>query len=85
MMGEPRCPGQDQRYWKPEDIVEISCPGCRTEIEFWKDEASRICHKCKAELRNPRKDLGCARWCLFGPQCLRHLGLIECPKEDRKV
>ena len=22
-----RCPGQDTRFWKPEDIFEMKCPG----------------------------------------------------------
>jgi hypothetical protein len=81
MMGEPRCPGQDRRYWKPEDIFEMPCPVCGTEIEFWKDESARTCPKCKSQLRNPQKDLGCAKWCRFGPQCLTSLSLVESPEE----
>ena len=23
-----RCPGQDQRFWKPDDTFEVTCPGC---------------------------------------------------------
>lgn len=78
-MAEPRCPGQDQRYWKPEDIFEVPCPFCGTEIEFWKDEALRTCPKCKAQMRNPRIDLGCARWCLQAKECLRRFMLSEPP------
>lgn len=80
-MGDPRCPGQDQRYWKPEDIFEVACPNCGTEIEFWKDESSRTCSKCKAILKNPRKDMGCAKWCMFAKECLRNLMLSEGPEE----
>ena len=28
-----RCPGQDQRYWKPDDIFEVQCPG-DAELRF---------------------------------------------------
>jgi hypothetical protein len=66
----PRCPGQDQRYWKPEDIFDVRCPYCGREIEFWKDEPSHTCRGCEREVRNPRIDLGCAQWCAHGDECL---------------
>lgn len=66
------CPGQDMRYWIPADIFDVRCPQCDTVIEFWKDEPSRICCGCKKEVRNPRINLGCAKWCAFGDQCLGH-------------
>ena len=66
----PRCPGQDQRYWTAEDIFDVSCPYCDYEIEFWKDEPFRLCRSCLKEVRNPRIDLGCAKWCKFSDQCL---------------
>ena len=72
----PRCPGQDMRYWKPEDIFEIKCYSCGTKIEFWKDEPMRICKSCQKENRNPRIDLGCAKWCKFANECL---GKNDCP------
>ena len=65
-----RCPGQDQRYWTAEDIFDVSCPYCDREIEFWKDEPFRLCRGCMKEVRNPRIDLGCAKWCKFSDQCL---------------
>ncbi|OVE82171.1 hypothetical protein BVY04_01940 [bacterium M21] len=65
-----RCPGQDQRYWTPEDIFDVSCPYCANEIEFWKDEPFHICKKCMREVRNPRIDLGCAKWCKFADSCV---------------
>jgi len=70
-IGTPRCPGQDQRYWKPEDIFDESCPFCKTMIEFWKDEPKRLCPICHKEVRNPRIDLGCAEWCKNGDKCTR--------------
>jgi hypothetical protein len=58
------------RYWTPADIFYVNCPYCDYSIEFWKDEPFRLCRSCKKEVRNPRIDLGCAKWCKFGDQCL---------------
>ncbi|HOE64911.1 MAG TPA: hypothetical protein PLO62_00155 [Candidatus Hydrogenedentes bacterium] len=70
MSPPPRCPGQDQRYWKPEDIFMLGCPWCGAEIEFWKDEPVRVCRACARQVRNPRMDMGCAAWCASADQCL---------------
>ncbi len=66
----PRCPGQDQRFWKPDDIFETQCPHCDAAIEFWKDEPSLKCPECKKLVVNPKLDLGCAEWCQHAEQCL---------------
>jgi len=58
------------RNWTPEDIFDLPCPSCGTEIEFWKDEPLRSCPSCAREVRNPRIDLGCAEWCRSAEQCL---------------
>jgi hypothetical protein len=65
-----RCPGQDQRFWKPEDIFEVKCPGCGEAIEFFKDEPKLKCRKCGRTVVNPRIDLGCAQWCRYAEHCL---------------
>ena len=62
-MANERCPGQDQRYWKPEDIQSVLCPGCAQEVEIWKDEPLRACPSCGREIRNPKLDPSCAEWC----------------------
>lgn len=69
-MAAPRCPGQDQRYWTPDDIYDVLCPHCRTEIEFWKDEPVRHCPGCEKPVRNPKLDTGCTEWCKFAGECL---------------
>ncbi len=66
----PKCPGQDTRFWKPEDIFTLECQYCGNEIEFFKDEPFLNCRKCGNEVKNPRIDLGCAKWCKFADQCL---------------
>jgi hypothetical protein len=58
------------RNWKPEDIFEVACPSCGAEIEFWKDEPFRSCAACSLEVKNPRVDFGCAKWCKFAEECL---------------
>ncbi len=65
-----RCPGQDQRFWKPEDIFDVRCPGCGQIVEFFKDEPKLKCRKCGQSVTNPKIDLGCAEWCQYAEQCL---------------
>ena len=65
-----RCPGQDQRFWKPEDIFEVQCTGCGGAIEFFKDEPKLKCRKCGQMVVNPKIDLGYAEWCQYAEQCL---------------
>ena len=65
-----QCPGQDKRLWKPEDIYDVDCPNCSAEVEFWKDDIYRRCKKCGHRFRNPKLDLGCARWCQYAKYCI---------------
>jgi len=65
-----RCPGQDQRFWKPEDIFEVNCPGCNKPVEFFKDEPKLKCRNCGQVVVNPKIDLGCTQWCKYAEQCL---------------
>ncbi len=66
-----RCPGQDQRFWEPDDIFEVKCPACGGAVEFFKDEPKLKCRKCGQMVVNPKIDLGCAQWCQYAEQCLR--------------
>lgn len=68
-----RCPGQDPRYWKPEDVFDIECPGCQRSIEFFKDEPSRKCPGCGQRITNPKIDMGCAKWCQYAAHCIGNL------------
>jgi len=65
-----RCPGQDQRFWKPEDIFEVECSNCGKSIEFFKDEPKQKCRYCGNSVINPKIDLGCAEWCQYAEQCI---------------
>jgi hypothetical protein len=57
------------QYWKPEDIFNVICPFCASEIEFFKDEPVRSCPSCKKEVHNPRVDPGCRKWCKYSDHC----------------
>ncbi len=76
----PKCPGRDQRYWKPDDVFEINCLKCGTLIEFWKDEPTLKCPKCKKLNTNPKLDLSCAKWCKYAKECLGTLA-----SQDSKI
>ncbi|UCC99050.1 MAG: HD domain-containing protein [Phycisphaerales bacterium] len=65
-----RCPGQDQRFWKPQDIFEVDCANCGKPVEFFKDEPQLKCRQCGHAVINPKIDLGCAEWCQYAEQCL---------------
>ncbi len=64
------CPGQDTRFWHPEDIFDSRCANCGSIIEFFKDEASQKCKKCGTRVQNPRLNMGCAQWCEHAKDCL---------------
>ncbi len=65
-----KCPGQDTRYWKPDDIFDLPCPVCDTAVEFLKTDSRRTCQNCGYSFRNPRLELGCAKWCAYAEECL---------------
>lgn len=65
-----RCPGQDRRFWKIEDIFNEPCPYCGNILEFWKDDVSLSCSKCGKIIRNKKVNLDCALWCKSAKECL---------------
>lgn len=70
-----KCPGQDLGRKQLKDIIyEINCPHCGYEVEFFFDDKSRPCPRCKnrVEKSDERllKDFGCASWCLAAEECL---------------
>lgn len=69
-MSKVMCPGQDTRFWRPEDVFSVNCPNCDAEIEFFKDEATRKCKNCGQCVRNPKLNEGCAKWCQYADKCL---------------
>jgi len=72
-MEQIKCPGQDTRFWKPDDIFTLECPKCGAEIEFFKDDTRRRCAWCGHLFYNPRIELGCAEYCQFADKCVPEL------------
>src|SRR5512143_2154340 len=72
-MEQMKCPGQDTRYWKPDDIFVTECPKCGAEIEFFKDDTRRRCAWCGHMFYNPKIELGCAEWCQYAEKCVPDL------------
>jgi len=69
-MNKTMCPGQDTRYWRPDDIFNVPCGSCGASIEFFKDDTARRCSKCGTRVKNPRLSMGCAQWCQHAKECL---------------
>ena len=65
-----KCPGQDTRFWTPDDVYEISCARCGKPVEFFKTDVRRRCSKCGKRVENPKVSLGCAKWCAYAKECL---------------
>ena len=72
-----RCPGQDTRLWKADDVSEEQCPQCGSAVEFWKDDTRRRCPHCGALVRNPKVELGCAKWCKYATECVGSVPMIN--------
>jgi hypothetical protein len=72
-MEQIKCPGQDTRYWKSDDIFTVECPKCGAEIEFFKDDTRRRCAWCGHLFYNPKIEMGCAEWCQFADKCVPEL------------
>jgi putative nucleotidyltransferase with HDIG domain len=69
-MSQMKCPGQDARFFKAKDIVEVACPGCGHLVEFWPDELVRKCRACGRRFSNPKNSMKCLNWCRYAAQCL---------------
>jgi Zn ribbon nucleic-acid-binding protein len=72
-----KCPGQDTRFWKPNDVYTVECPQCGKPVEFFKDDIRRRCQNCSHMFINPKLNLGCARWCQYADQCVGAIGKEE--------
>ena len=72
-----RCPGQDLRYLKPDDVYDVACPSCGARVEFFRDDRSQKCSSCGARFRNPKIDMRCAEWCPYADECVDFVGENE--------
>ncbi len=69
-MSKTMCPGQDTLFWGADSVFEIACGQCGRQVEFFKDDARRKCPGCGSVVRNPKLNLGCAKWCAHARECL---------------
>ena len=69
------CPGRDRSGWTADDIFDVACPGCGTEVEFFKDDARRDCPSCGRCIVNPRRGQSCAQWCSAADKCSLQRGM----------
>lgn len=65
-----KCPGQDTRYWTPDDVSEVECGECGRSVEFFKTDGYRRCPNCGRRIINPEVRMGCAQWCQYAKDCL---------------
>jgi hypothetical protein len=80
-----KCPGQDTRFWKPNDVYNVECPQCGKPVEFFKDDIRRRCKECGHMFINPKLNLGCARWCQYADQCVGAIGKEEFEEIDNAL
>ena len=78
-MSKMACPGQDMRFWGPDDIFEVECGHCGHCLEFFRDDASRRCPQCGERVINPKLAFGCAQWCEYAEKCLC---LVNCGRKE---
>jgi hypothetical protein len=57
-MSKLRCPGQDTRFRRPDDITEVACDACGATIEFFQDDETRDCPGCGRRVANPQASPG---------------------------
>lgn len=72
-MSRVKCPGQDSRFFKAQDVAEVTCPECGRAMEFWPDELMRRCPGCGRRTSNPRLNLRCLEWCAHAEACLEQI------------
>jgi hypothetical protein len=69
------CPGRDRSGWTADDIFDVACPSCGTQVEFFKDDGKRDCPSCGRCVVNPRRAQSCAQWCGSAERCSLGRGL----------
>lgn len=78
-MPDIRCPGQDTRYWTPDDVAEVACAHCGTVIEFFPDDLLRKCPSCGHPKSNPKFNMACLEWCQQAEKCME--GMLDARRE----
>ncbi|MFC1670482.1 hypothetical protein ACFL20_08820 [Spirochaetota bacterium] len=71
-----KCAGNNTEDWGFDSIYDVSCVNCGYHVEFFKDEITRNCPRCKNTVRSTRKYFGCGQHCSSDSTHKRNL----CPK-----
>ncbi len=74
-----KCTGNNIHEWGADAIFDIRCKNCGDRVEFFKDEITRNCSRCKQMVYNDRKAYGCGQWCSSASSHMRNF----CPKFKR--
>ena len=51
---EAKCPSASPSY-NANDVFDVECPKCGTEVEFFGDDVQNKCPKCSEVVPNPRR------------------------------
>ena len=57
------CSGMDMQDWGADAIYDVKCPHCNTPVEFFVDEITRRCHRCRTIVKSDRDFFGCGQSC----------------------
>ena len=74
-----KCSRNNSNEWGFDAIFEVECRHCGNLVEFFKDEITRRCPRCRQTVANPRQDYGCGQWCSSSSPHMRNF----CPKFKR--
>jgi endogenous inhibitor of DNA gyrase (YacG/DUF329 family) len=56
-----KCTGNNTQEWGTDSIFDIECRHCGHPVEFFKDEITRNCPRCRKTVITDRKDYGCGQ------------------------
>ncbi len=74
-----KCTGNNTWEWGSDAIFDMKYTNCGNSVEFFKDEITRNCPKCKKTVINDRKNYGCGQWCSSASPHMRNW----CPRFKR--
>ena len=74
-----KCCGTNTEDWGADAIFDVTCEACGEDVEFFQDEITRNCPRCRQTIHNNRRDFGCGQWCSSASIHYRNL----CPKFKR--
>ncbi len=80
-----KCTGNNTQEWGFDAVFELECPRCGIMVEFFKDDITRNCARCRKTVVNTRKDYGCGQWCSSSSPHQRNLCSKYRKSKDRFI